>query len=485
MIYYVAEGDPGLNDGSLANPWNSLAGVLWGTHTGANFRSLVKGDTVNIKSSDAAGNDMVIDTAVSLAMCGAGTSVSLTSAITWIVDDGTVWPQAGKITLRIVGTSAISIGVGHATGLTVIRGNNRLILSAYQPTGLLSGYVVIVKKFVVIEDVEIRFLVEDGNNTAGRQNVLGNNISYSMAIFRRCLIQQDIYANTYSNGIIALNQIAYGSGMLFDDCEFRTLASMPQAIFKNNTAYGKSVECINCRWTTRNADAAIVSLTNSGFVSIKLSGCDWPLDQQIIPSMPIGSPNSLLSTCDALLAKDTELGGAYSSVNGFVIANPVGMYPYLNAVSPNNNGWSFKCLPYFCDEWLPFDLCRSHLYYDIASATKTISIHLAIKDTYAQLTSNIWWIEVLYTDTDGIKRTETSRTTVAVNLNTDAASTWSSQNVIGQVQYGVGLYDKYKISLTTAHQIKQYTDVVVVVKTVESGGGSGNYFFVDPFPEVV
>ena len=94
----------GLNDGtSIANAWQDMREVMTNTQAAGTYAA---GDVINVRSHDGT-TDITEDLgATTLAQAEIG---SEQLPVTWLIDDGTVWPQGGIFTMQHGGDTALRV----------------------------------------------------------------------------------------------------------------------------------------------------------------------------------------------------------------------------------------------------------------------------------------------------------------------------------------------------------------------------------------
>jgi hypothetical protein len=149
--------------------------------------------------------------------------------------------------------------------------------------------------------------------------------------------------------------------------------------------------------------------------------------------------------------------------------------PYLNAVLPDSvaTPWTWRVYPIGANIGRQMFLPLAKTFTDTA-ATKTVTLEMLVSTTYAGLDKSDLWIDVSYIDhTTGESKGVSSRLLTATALDTSTAN-WSS------TAWGLVVFDKKKLSVTTPTSIKQDTPVIVTLRGTKASVGVGDILFVCP-----
>lgn len=442
-------------DGSLGAPWNSLIECMKGT-TGY---APVAGDTVVIRG----GLTQNVTTAFTMS------SVPTEAApIWWVVDDGssfgTSWP-GGSFTFNV--TSGVTITPtqyhnvsGHVHGFNITPASGTCTL-----------------KLNTNKWVNCAFNATWANTSS----VNYRNTEFLDCSFTVAAAATSFYSNGYNNG---------SSPMLrFVGCSFDLSSVAINFVFFSisvDGGYG-SIEMIGC---AASGASAAHSLLNAGCINsavreiYKIESCNFGVLKMQNVSTSIGTASYAYDKARCILA--TNINNEYAQFQYNSFARTVSWfygqnYPVLNTVLPDgsNTQWSIKVVPKLASQTYPVECESISKYYDQTAGTKTITLEILTKAdskaTDATLGTAYWWLELTYVDnTTG---TPTTITTLDISNQelTDSTALWNT------TVWGSNIYYKHKFVVTTPTAIKQYTDIVAVVKTAAAVADPANdCFFVDP-----
>ena len=444
--YYDESASGGANSGTLANPWETLSDMITG------MGSASGGDTCTVRTADA-GGDLSATISANTTIPGG----SWGSPLTYIFDDGTVWPHAGQFTIATAATSsAIQIIVA---SYAIIKGDgeNYRIRFQYNYTGTsvaLTGGAY--------SGNEIDGLQFDLNSSTGTPNKfnLGESAKYTNIKIT------SIYSGNYPRVLFDMAQA--GDVTIKDlvvDCTGMVDGST-RTIF-NSPVYATSLRVDGLKVINGSAAIQIVDISGSG--NSRTNDYEF-----INVDTDMGDTVFFDYTTQADDPRHVNLrmfGGAndydFQSVIDYAIYDFVynDSFPTLTSTLPDesNSGFSIRCRPFNtarhkCTSFPPIDKP-----YKSSAGIKDITLELLVVDSLT-LTDFNTWIEVMYIDnTTGEYRRASSRVAEAseAELATSTAD-WSAST------FGVDSYNKRKITLQTPTAVKNgriikvqgYTEVV-------------------------
>ncbi len=473
-IKYVDTSATYNGDGSSKDPaagagqpgaWNDLKAVL--ANTGSAY-AIANGDTVYIRSDDGA-NPITISVTSTITMATRGTREL---PITWVVDDGTIWPNGGELKLSFNSTSAFTfkdynhfLCNGRKLRLYFDNPNATFTLCTLA-AGIYDG------------------LIWETKNAYVAWNQIGlNNTTMSWTKCRNCLF--DISSNgggATSYGIFS----SAGSSVhyLFDNCDF-DIGGAPSGVLlfsspvTSNQWFFRGCRVLNSTETTRFVWVDPTVLAGYGAVKVSLEDCN--LGYSALAHWAAGSPSTANQLDNFEIVSVNTNNSLYQfrkeTLLGIIDWTPGQNYPVLNSILPegSNTPWSIRVSQplKLSSPSAPFTLSTMKKFYNLAPASKTITVEMLACDTFGTPTKDKWWIDVYYVDNStGLIKCETTKA-LSGNLVASTAG-WSATT------YGARSYNKFKLEITTAASIKQYSDITVIFRSAFTFPNVNDYYFIDP-----
>ncbi len=408
---------------------------------------------------------------------------NFTGPVTFLLDDGTIWSgsNAGlNITFAPTSSNA-NIVIGGAGKNFTFGAVKKGKLSIYPRSWTSSGrvYVVIgtsgaapnttIRNVTFTEAVGVPALamvaianytgsvfvgctVDWSNNVrSGATPTLISGDLVGYYAFIDCDIKANLTNAADPGAWIATSAITVNDGLIkFSGCRFSGWSS-PLKLFTGLTnPRNANVVVENC------TGIRIDSGTYLGFLSV-IGGND-PYNGQFF-------------------YKSADVGGTWRSEKSNGICEWIygsAQWPTLNAVKQDGTPWSIRLLwpgtsgqVNFVD---PFEAPPLAQEYRQAAATKNIRTEFLVP-TSLTLTEFLVEQSVTYIGTDDLPHTET--TFGKASALTTSTAAWTLNSLTG--------YSKYKLTLTTANQIKQNTRVIVTIKfNLDCPNGSNTFLFLDP-----
>lgn len=445
-----ADGQPGA--------WNSLVAVLTNNTT----YPIAAGDIIYVRSATGAGADISVNITSTFTMAVRGTDAL---PVFWILDNGTIWNYAGQLTMNI------------STGLTINFAENNWMKSFNrrwrwlhnQGNSTVTGF-----SFAASEYDSLVFKTANNNQSSFQLITSGvaKNVRWVDCLFA--------ISQTYSlaSTLLSLAQ-AHGLYELIQcDFDLTGIPTAPGAMI-NLYNFGTMLRVIGGRVIngSETTEFARLGSFSSGIIDVVVDGTN------IGPLKPFGitsaDPPTSISRIGLLFTNinNNKYRMAYKSFLGSVDWTPNSNYPVLNAMLPDvdSTPWSLKILPSttLASISYPLTLSRMVKFYDIAEAARQIQVELLICDTYPTLRKRDWWILVSYVDPSTGNQVSLNTFDLFGNLDVSTAE-WSS------TIYGAKSYLKRKIVVNTPTNIKQYTDIIVEVRSAIAAPSLTDFYFVDP-----
>lgn len=438
--------------------WNALVAVMTNNTT----YPLSGGDVVFIRSADTNGNDLVVNITTTFTMPGRGTD---TAPVFWVLDNGTIWPYAGQLTMNI----STEVAVNYADNSWLKAFNRKWKWLHNQGGSSFVGFVFGCSEYDSI------VIATANNYTAPFQLAIGSERKNTRWI--DCLFD---LSQTYGTTGVLINLSNHHGLHEFIGCTF-DLSDLPANILAvfSLFVYGAKLRIIGGEVINGNENSALVALINysSGLIDVCVDGTDiGPLKPGVITA---ANPTSSISRVEFNFTNinNDRYRMRCQSFLGVVEWVPDENYPVLNAMLPDASmtPWSLKALPSttLAGVGYPMTLSKLAKFYDLSPAVKQITAELLICNTYPTMRKCDWWAVITYVEDSTGKLRVISTFDLAGDLETSTAD-WSA------TVYGAKTYVKRKMEVTTPTAIRQYTDIVVEIKSAIMAPSITDFYFVDP-----
>jgi len=449
--------------------WNTIT-YFEGT-TPAPPGTLPAGSTVYIRSLDAAGNPLTFT--LSAAKNLGSTSATSTAPITWVIDN------AGETWTGITGTLKYIYHATTAYALTFLANNNFVatvadgIVAAITNTSGANVYSLHIKGNVVnlLHDVSNKtaaggFDCPIGCYGGGRlENVHEKTYKVgtgnpSYAIFS--LVTSYGEFQIVNPQVEIMNAATNGQGVFHTDNNNNGFLSvLGGTIYGNGATTGQAL-FMNANYNTTAASAIFraVGLSYPNTMSMYRTGFE-PICGRTLIDFVGGNGGS----------------GAYSErAWGYVTSREDNNPPVLSSTLPDGNltKFAWRMYPRAASFSFPAEL-QLLTYSQAASATRTITLEFLAESNFASVIhKGNTWMDVTYVDETDTPRHDTTRVlTTSPAVDTSTNPDWSTTS------WYLSTFDKYKLSLTTANQIKQGTAVTVAFRTTMTAASAFQVLFIN------
>lgn len=450
--FYVREGATYNGNGTASNAaasagasgaYNSVIECLKQT-TGY---TVSDGDTVYIKTT----NESSANFTITISAAQTWFKGSATVGVTWIFDDGTVWSGAGGTITFSLTTASFNITANPNNHL--IGKNSNVVFDNQYNTN--SG-LILTGGIGLCEGVLCKL----------EQSTRNPSFSWIGGTVKNLKIRS---AARYVN---AISLPANYETIHFVNLEIEVIQSGGSALINSMIRNGLMVFLGGRVYGTyANNATTLFSLGSTEGGKVFLDGFTYPKEM----------PNSFGSTSIASIYGnfiDGKLAGYYENRYIAFDSRNDGYYPTLNATLPDSaqTPWSYKVTrSSYLSKIRPQQLAINKLWTQ-AAAQKVITLELLSNDSDTTPTSDVVWLDVVYTNSStGLLVCQTTRTEDATTLSTSTAS-WSATT------YGAYSFTKRKISLTTTASIKQDTVVQILVWFAIPQTDIARVSFLDPDP---
>jgi hypothetical protein len=440
------------------------------------YGSITAGDTIIIRSKSG-GTNATYTKGSNAALAFTSFSATGSAPITWVVDDGTVWAgDSGTLTISTYdGSSSVFTFAGFHRFVGTGTGGSQTCIFNDGYTGGASAAFAIKQNNIFTKCKFTHAATSTATTTVYTLTSTWDSTSDNWTRFNQCYFE--IKKAGSSTGV--MKQGSYPLLVEFTDCIFDVTArsAATAAIFQGVNNYplyyiirGGRVTGATSSWSL-SIDYTTPS-TNPTYIKSFLFDAGSMTTQYAYS----GSSYQTLS----VYAHEAMLGG-----NGdFVVDTPMGFgrwrvgnsYPYLTATCiDGSTGTSIQVWPNssLCTAAKPWTSQPFVIPHTAASASRTITVELLIKDTAAFATpqKDQWWVEGTYVNSSNIAVWFTTYTTG--DLATSTAS-WNTTS------FGGSTYLKRKITYTTSDSLLTNSDVHLFIKSNKVSGGTTDYYFICP-----
>lgn len=438
--------------------WNHID-IIGGTAVG--FGSIAAGDIIYIRSKTGAGANADVTYSPGAAKSIGSTAGTVTSPVTWVLDDGTTWPGYNG-TLTITGTTNTHV-------FTFID---------YNDFKSLTKHNFILENTSATPTFGQMFVKQ--NNTYGLKLQCPNSTTSGWYLQFAYGNHTDMYLKagglsaTYGLVLSTTSKVVFVNPTI--EITTAPAAATPVFSFNGNHAH---YEIRGGRILgTGSTSSNLCVMVGSDYLSYGSSFNS--IGFQVPKVMPISKAQMVSGSYISLGGLDNGDGGAIASDWGEADSrNITNNYPTLNATLADsaNTPSSWRLYPRYASKVKPFEIPISKLYTATA-ATKTVTFHFLATTSWAGsigLDRGTVWINVMYIDdSTGLPVMQTSRLDAGGSLTTSGL-TWTPSNAWGAVSLTA-----YSLSLTTASSIKQDTAVTVSFMGNATSANSGDIFIFCP-----
>lgn len=457
---YIRHGETFCGDGTTSAAATSNGGVgAWNninvfTGTAPAYGALAAGDDVYVRSKDASGNNITITSATAITVGSAAATEA--SPVTWIIDDGSVWPSvSGTVTIS---TTAGSVGITNRAYNNLIASNYNLVFSS--TVASFGNATFFTSNTCLTKDIKI--------DTSANTTSTGTNHQFNGGKHINLWLKQG--AVTYS--VIQFSTRAIDACFISPKLEIVG----PCYFAANTTAIFESVDGGNSEVSVYGGeiistiDGLSLYKTTLFPFNLNLFGLKYP--QTLTVS------NATLFTQKASVSangNDGVLGNTYYDYFYTYSSRFDGYYPTLNAQLETSvaTPWSYSIYPYRTTRTNPAQVSVSKLWTQ-AAAAKTVTIEFLWPSSMTAPNSANVWMTVQYTDNaTGNKVTQTTLAYPGVEISSSSAA-WSATT------YGPTLFSKRKLTITTQSSIKQDTEVMVTFFSTPKSASANDIIMLCP-----
>ena len=491
----------GLNDGSsIANAWQDLRAVMENTQAAGTYTA---GDTINIRSHDGTSNITADLGITALAQAAIGTEHL---PVTWLVDDGTIWPTAGIFRMQHGGDTIKVSFSSH----NVWKAKTKYKFSIYSSgTSHVRNWGISGNnKFVNVE-----FDRATPGYNAAQMILLSNpglthttDIS-SNHIFIGCRFVSKMSRLTDGGTYPYIGIFGLAMNIEMIDCDFDLTNHTPTEAYIQGVSGQNGGSAAITGSTTLRIRGGKITSPNPAISFIRYYSSAYPqtsrdgmltsiigLDAgtQPITYEHLGAAATVLRSSNGHFITEGINGIQQSKVEkltGVVEWAPANNFPQLTSMLPDSlsTTWSLRVYGDKCSKTRPLGLTTiSKFFNEQVPNTKVASLELLIKDTsiagatgaFNNPQKDQWWMEITYVDNASGKYVVESTESAGALLASSAP--WTPLAPSGKVTYGGADYIRYKLELTTSNAIKPDTMIYIEVWSTKPSLAPTDYYFVNP-----
>jgi len=438
--------------------WNSL-NVL-DSFAAPNYGggSLAAGDTVYIRSKDAAGADITRTLAASINLGNA--SATYASRITWIVDGGTVWSGIDGVIKYTSASSSFAVTLRTLNNL-ISEKQSRLVIENTLVNANQAYLLTLSNSYV--KNIKIDWSL--GNAFNGNKALQQSGTSFSTV---ENLV---VKAGRVHQGVVVFGSANCGIHLINPDIELTVAAAaavfgqlpVDKALITGGRLYGAGA-------TTGTAVSVAIPTT---MAQIECFGFIYPNTVSLVQTLPSFSS---FNGVGAIYTYGADGTAAAASANqwGIMDTRQDDNYPTLSAFLPtsDNKAWSYKVYPCEARNGFGATVQLSKIHTGDAAALD-LSLELLVSDSFPGVNSKTVWISGSYINSSGVPEYFTTHDLAASALTTSTAG-WSATT------YGATTLLKRKIAITTPSAVKKDTMVMLRLNWEARSVSANDIFFVNP-----
>ena len=451
-----------------AGAWNTITYFEGVTPA---YGALVAGDTVYIRSKDAAGAGITRNPGAAITL---GSSAATGSApVTWVLDGANVWPSVdGVLTYtRSVTTYGVSF-----SQYNIVSADNpaRFVIESTATSTVSDGQLANLGVGATLRNARLDFSSHTG---AGRFSVayMSNGAVLDSPVIKAGAMASSLFP---ASGLFSMTSRRGSIFIVNPDIEM-TVGAVNAGLMCITSTYGNILNIIGGRLYGIGTEVTGARLlTHDGVTGalvggVRMVGFQFPRNMEVIGNggFATGVNNCVLVS---IFGCDNGAGGYTESTWGWATSRTDNYPPTLSARLPDSNStaWAWRVYPKGASAANPMQLSASKLFSE-ASASKEITQEILIADSFS-LNKSTLWIDVEYTDaTTGLPKHVSTRDFGGGDL-TPSTATWSTTT------WGMINSVKRKLTLTTPTSIKQDSLVTVTLWGIGASSTVNDILFVDP-----
>lgn len=420
-----------------AGAWNDR-NVLFGTAPA--YGTLAAGDTVFIRSKDAADAAMTVTAGATVTI--GNTAATLANPITWVLDGGVVWSGIdGVFTIETPSTYSLNCAAYNRfiadTRLNWVHRETNVNASKSHFGTHTSVYV---------ENWLLDYSLATASWGIGMGSQSGGGGTVNSWV--NCKFKLGKHS-----GYFAFFRSYYGIKLLLVNPEIElTVLDTAAGVFYPNDGTGLLQVQGGCLYGVgATTGYYLFPAAVLGGQSSELIGFKYPATVGVYKAVTV---NVMAEA--AVVGGDGVVGGTLDKSSGRALSRLDGYYPTLDARMPDsaNTPWSWWVYPFAASKLNPFNLVSSKLY-TAAAATKTITLQVLVSDPFTAINKSNLFAVISYIDSaTGVTKSLSTRVSSGGALDTSTAN-WSATS------YPSVSLSKKSFSITTPTSIKQDSLIMV------------------------
>lgn len=423
------------------------------------YGTLPAGTTVYIRSKDASGANISITQSSPVTF---GSSAATESQqITWIIDDGVVWPGVmGSVTYTF---SVVNERLSLRDFNNFIANRNNFVLASNQPNfgfNLVAGVCY-------TKDLKVDL----------------SSVTYGSGCFNpRGGTHENLYFKAGDIGVTCLGGNADAEttrNVTYINPQIELTRSVPagKPVFKTNTfMQGQEVNVYGGRiFGAYATDGVIVCGMDGRGGKISLIGLRYPRGMKLATTAPS-------RTMDSFYAIGADGANSSEYIDGYFSYSTRldNYYPTLNAMLNSGEKWVYALYPFNTSRSYPARIptIKKHIG---ATGQKAVTFNFLWPQSGTMGTSvptkDAVYAVVQYVTDAGELRSESTLDLNGGNL-AESTATWST------LTYGATMFKRYALTLTTSGDVAANSNMVLTLFCATKAGSLTDILIVDPDPVI-
>lgn len=459
---YIRHGETFNGDGTTsaaatsnggAGAWNSI-NLMEGTAPA--YGVLAAGDVVYIRSKDAAGADITRTISANSSIGSA--SATANAPMTWVIDNGSIWPGINGVVKYVRSNSYAYIAVLA----------NNLIVALTQDALLFDDAD---KTWPGVEFIRLSGSIKNGRFLSGDTNTSLPIVTSFAPSGKPAVLENPTIRIALGNGG---RVAAAGSQLRIINPSIEMLGTQSgQSVFYISSEWGPSqIEVFGGKifGAGASSNTSVFQINEVGYASTNCLAYGTSIPR----SMPVSNYAFSRSGRIEMVGLDGGIGSHLEEVWGLATSRTDNNPPVIEATLPDGNStkWAWRVYPKAADYQKPVRLPSLKMFTDSA-AIKTVTLEFLLANTFSAANKKNIWATIQYTDdVTGDPKSVSTHDISAGALDASTAG-WSSST------WGMITLLKRKLSITTPTAVKQNTPILVTFYCALTAGSDQDILFVD------
>lgn len=439
--------------------WNSL-NVL-DSFAAPNYGggSLAAGDTVYIRSKDAAGANITRTLAANVNLGNA--SATYASRITWIIDGGTVWSGIDGVIKYTSASSSYAVTLRTLNNL-ISEKQSRLVIENTLVNANQTNVLSLNNCYV--KNIKIDWSL--GNAFNGNRGIQASGNAFAT------VENMVMKAGKVHNQLVMFGSVNGGLHLINPDIEL-TVASPTAVVGMLSNPTKVTITGGRLYGAGATTGTGITAALPAAHSLIECYGFVYPNTVSIVQTIPSFSSFNGVGAIYAYGA-DGVAGAASGNQWGILDTRQDDNYPTLSAFLPtsDNKAWSYKIYPSEARSGFGATVLLSKIHTG-DDAALNLNLEFLVSDSFAGLNASNIWVTGSYINSSGVPEYFTTHDLSAAALTTSTAG-WSATT------YGAITLLKRKIAIATQSAVKKDTMVMLRFNCEARSASSSDIIFVNP-----